>query len=63
MLFVEILLVGIPALIAGGLAVWLTHSEWFAEIAVFAVNTAVGMVLLLFSDKIFPYLEMREFSE
>ncbi len=63
MLLVEILLVGFPALIAGGLAFWLTKSEWFAEIAVLAANTAVGIVLLLFSNKIFPYLEMREFSE
>jgi hypothetical protein len=63
MLFAQILLVGIPALIAGGLAFWLTHSEFFAETAVLAANTAVGMVLLLFSDKIFPYLEMREFNE
>ncbi|HBC91613.1 MAG TPA: hypothetical protein DCZ10_01555, partial [Pelotomaculum sp.] len=63
MLFVEILLVGIPALIAGGLAFWFTHSMWFASIAVLAANTAVGIVLLFFSDKIFPYLEMREFAE
>ncbi|TEB14015.1 hypothetical protein Psfp_03215 [Pelotomaculum sp. FP] len=63
MLFLEILIIGIPALIAGGLAFWFTHSEWFAEIAVLAANTAVGIVLLLLSDKIFPYLEMREFSE
>ena len=63
MLMVEILLVGIPALIAGGLAAWLTHSEWFAGIAVLAANTAMGMVLLFFSDKLFPCLEMREFSE
>lgn len=63
MLFVEILLVGIPALIAGGLAAWLTHSELFVEIAVLAANTSVGIVLLFFSDKIFPYLEMREFDE
>ncbi|KJS18413.1 MAG: hypothetical protein VR69_00900 [Peptococcaceae bacterium BRH_c4b] len=63
LLFVELLLVGIPALIAGGLAAWLTHSEWFTAIAVFIANTAMGIVLLLFSDKIFSYLEMREFSE
>lgn len=63
MLFAELLLIGIPALIAGGLAAWLTHSEWFAEIAVLAANTAVGIMLLFFSDKIFPYLEMREFNE
>ncbi len=63
MLMVELLLVGIPALIAGGLAFWLTRSEWFVQIAVLAANTAMGMVLLFFSDKIFPCLEMREFSE
>ncbi|OPY56238.1 MAG: hypothetical protein A4E55_02165 [Pelotomaculum sp. PtaU1.Bin035] len=63
MLLVEFLLVGIPALIAGGLATWLTHSEWFAEIAVLAANMAMGIVLLLFSDKIFNFLEMREFIE
>ncbi len=63
MLFVEFLLIGIPAQIAGGLAAWLTHSEWFTAIAVFIANTAMGIVLLLFSDKIFSYLEMREFSE
>ncbi len=63
MLMVELLLVGIPALIAGGLAFWLTRSEWFVQIAVLAANTAMGMVLLFFSDKIFPCREMREFSE
>ncbi|OPY63102.1 MAG: hypothetical protein A4E56_00817 [Pelotomaculum sp. PtaU1.Bin065] len=63
MLFVEFLLVGIPALMAGGLAAWLTHSEWFAEIAVLAANLAMGILLLLFSNKIFYYLEMRDFIE
>jgi hypothetical protein len=63
LLMLELLLIGIPALIAGGLAAWLTHSEWFAEIAVLAVNTAMGIVLLLFSGKIFSCLEMREFTE
>lgn len=63
MLFMELILVGIPALIAGGLAAWLTHSEWFTAIAVLVANTAMGITLLFFSDKIFPYLEMREFSE
>lgn len=63
MLMVELLLIGIPALIAGGLAAWLTQSEWFAGIAVLAANTVMGIVLLFFSDKIFHYLEMREFTE
>ena len=63
MLFVQLLLVGIPALTVGGLTAWLTHSEWLAEIAMLVANTIVGIVLLLFSDKIFLYLEMREFSE
>lgn len=62
-LMVELLLIGIPALIAGGLAAWLTHSEWFTGIAVLAANTSMGIALLLFSNKIFPYLEMREFTE
>ncbi|MDD2422467.1 MAG: putative ABC exporter domain-containing protein [Heliobacteriaceae bacterium] len=62
-MFVELLLIGIPALIAGGLAVWLIQSTWFAIIAVIAVNMAMGIVLLFFSDKIFPLLEIREFVE
>jgi hypothetical protein len=62
-LMVELLLIGIPALIAGGLAAWLTQSKWITEIAVFAVNTAMGIVLMLFSGKIFLCLEMREFIE
>lgn len=63
MLFVELLLVGIPALIAGGLAAWLTQSELFTEIAVLAANMAMGILLLIFSNIIFRYLEMREFIE
>jgi len=63
LLFVEILLIGIPALVIGGLTAWVTESGWFGAIGMLAANTAVGLVLLLFSDLVFSYLEMREFSE
>jgi hypothetical protein len=42
---------------------FLTRSMLFTEIAVAVANFGIGTLLLLFSDRIFPYLEMREFAD
>jgi hypothetical protein len=63
LLCVEILLISIPAALVGGSVAFLTRSMLFTEMAVAVANFGIGTLLLLFSDRIFPYLEMREFAD
>lgn len=62
LIFVEILLVGIPAFIIAGIVGLLTKNIWAVGTAVMLSNVGLGLLILLLSDTIFSHLEMREFS-
>ena len=47
----------------GGSFYWIFKSEIAFELGVILANVGVGLLLLGFSDKLFAYLEMQEFSD
>lgn len=62
-IFVQILMVVIPAGLVGGILYWLSRSEWVSGLGVALTNGIVGGLVLGFSDKLFAYVEMREFGD
>lgn len=63
LLFVQVLVIVIPAVLIGGSLYWIFHSEAALELGIILANVGVGLLLLGFSDKLFSYLEMHEFSD
>ncbi len=62
LIFVQLLLVLIPAALAGGVIFLLSHNQVFAGLGIIGANIGVAALLLFLSEKIVYYIEMREFS-
>jgi len=63
LLFVQVLIIAIPAgLIAGGFY-WIFGSEIAVELGIILANIGIGSLLLGFSDKLFAHIEMTEYSD
>lgn len=62
LIFSEFLIIGVPAFVIAGIVGLLTKNIWAIGTAVLVSNVGVGLLLILLSDTIFSYLEMREFS-
>lgn len=63
LLFVQVLVIAIPAVLIGGSLYWIFRSEIALELGIILANVGMGLLLLGFSDKLFSYLEMHEFSD
>ncbi len=61
--FVQILIAAIPAVLVGGSFYWIFRSETAFELGIILANVGVGLLLLVFSDKLFAYIEMQEFDD
>lgn len=63
LLFIQILVIVIPAGVIGGILYLITRSELALGLGIIVANVGVGFLLLGFSGKLFSYIEMREFSD
>ncbi|EGW39103.1 putative ABC exporter domain-containing protein [Desulfosporosinus sp. OT] len=63
LIFVQVVVIIIPAGLVGGGLYWILRSEVALELGIILANVGVGLLLLEFSDKLFAYIEMKEFSD
>ena len=63
LIFVQVLVIAIPAGLIGGIFYWIFKSSIAFELGVILANVGIGLLLLGFSDKLFAYIEMQEFSD
>jgi len=63
MLMIQILVIVIPAGLIGGGLYLIFRSELALELGIIVANVGVGFLLLGFSEKLFSYIEMREYSD
>jgi len=63
LLFIQFLVIAIPAGIIGGCLYLSFRSELALGLGIIAANVGVGFLLLGFSGKMFSYIEMREFDD
>lgn len=63
LIFMQILIIVIPAGFIGGSLYLIFRSEIAFELGVILGNVGMGVLLLGFSDKLFAYIEMQEFSD
>lgn len=63
LIIVQVLIITIPAVLIGGSLYWIFRSETAIEVGIIMSNMGVGLLLLGFSDKLFNYIEMQEFSD
>lgn len=63
MLMIQVLVIVIPAGIIGGCLYLIFRSEVAMALGVIVANVGVGFLLLRFTEKLFSYIEMREFSD
>jgi len=63
MLMIQILVIVIPAGVIGGGLYLIFQSELAVALGIIVANVGVGLLLLRFSEKLFSYIEMREFSD
>ncbi|KLU61825.1 hypothetical protein CEB3_c17430 [Peptococcaceae bacterium CEB3] len=61
-IFVQILVVLIPAGLVGGVFWLVTRSTVLAVVGIIGANLGMGILLLFLSGRIFGYVEMREFG-
>jgi|GEM_PF-6539528 len=63
LIIVQVLVITIPAVLIGGSLYWIFRSELAIELGVILANVGIGLLLLGFSNKLFAYIEMKEFSD
>jgi len=63
LIFVQVVVIVIPAGLIGGGLYWIFQSVVALELGIILANVGVGLLLLGFSDKLFVYIEMKEFSD
>lgn len=63
LIFVQTLVMAIPAVLVGGSLYWIFRSETAFELGIILANVGVGLLLLGLSDKLFVYIEMQEFGD
>ncbi|TGE38205.1 hypothetical protein E4K67_09550 [Desulfosporosinus fructosivorans] len=63
LIFVQIIVIAVPAGLIGGSLYWIFRSEIAFELGVILANLGIGFLLLGFSDKLFGYIEMQEFND
>ena len=63
MMITQILVIVIPAGLIGGGLYLIFQSQLALELGVIVANLGVGFLLLGFSEKLFSYIEMREYSD
>lgn len=63
LIFMQILIIVIPAGLIGGSLYLIFKSALAFELGVILANVGMGLLLLGFSDKLFAYIEMQEFSD
>jgi len=63
LMIIQILVIIIPAGVFGGGLYLIFRSELALELGVIVANVGVGLLLLVFSGKLFTHIEMREFSD
>jgi len=63
MVMIQILVIVIPAGVIGGGLYLIFQSELALELGIIVANVGIGFLLLKFSEKLFSYIEMREFSD
>jgi len=62
MLMIQILVIVIPAGVIGGGLYLSFQSELALALGIIVANVGVGLLLLRFSEKLFSYIEMREYT-
>lgn len=63
LIILQIITITIPAGLIGGSLYLVFHSVIACELGVILANVGIGLLLLRFSDKLFAYIEMQEFSD
>jgi hypothetical protein len=63
MIMIQMIVIIIPAGLIGGGLYLIFRSELALELGIIVANVGVGFLLLRFSEKLFSYIEMREYSD
>ena len=63
LIIVQVVIITIPAGIVGGSLYLIFRNELAFELGVILANVGMGLLFLGFSDKLFAYIEMKEFSD
>ncbi|HZK56138.1 MAG TPA: putative ABC exporter domain-containing protein [Desulfosporosinus sp.] len=63
MIMIQMLVIIIPAGLIGGGMYLIFRSQLALELGIIVANVGVGFLLLRFSEKLFSYIEMREYSD